>query len=65
MTVYKPMTPQLRRKIDEAYDEKMKELNECKDTPYVQMLRELYSVQRTFLKQFPDGYLLPFEEGKK
>lgn len=65
MTVYKPMTPDLRRQIDKAYDKKMDELKECENTPYVQMLKHLYGVQRNFLKQFPDGYLLPFTDERR
>lgn len=59
MTIYKPMTPSLRRKIDKAYDSQMAELNECEDNCYVQMLRHLYGMQRNLLSSLPDGYLIP------
>lgn len=62
MTVYKPMTPSLRRKIDIAYDKQMAELNECEDNGYVQMLKQLYGIQRNLLTSLPDGFLMPFEE---
>ena len=62
MTTYKPMTVSLRRKIGEAYDKQMAELNECEDNCYVQMLRQVYKAQRNLLLSLPDGYLLPFED---
>jgi len=58
-TIYKPMTPSLRRKIDSAYDKLMAELNECENNCYVQMLRNLYETQRNLLTSLPDGYLVP------
>lgn len=64
MTIYKPMTPKLRRKIDREYDKQMNELSECENNCYVQMLKSLYTIQRNFLTSFPDGYLLPFEDKK-
>lgn len=62
MTVYKPMTPSLRRKIYDAYDKQMAELSECENNPYTQMVKSIYEVQKNFLTSLPDGYLLPFEE---
>lgn len=62
MTVYKPMTPSLRGKINKAYDKQMAELNECEDNCYVQMLKHLYGIQRNFVTSLPDGYLIPFED---
>lgn len=65
MTVYKPMTPRLRKQIDRAYRKQMQELDECENTPYVHMLRTLYGVQRNFLQNLPDGYLIPFTDESK
>ena len=65
MTVYKPMTPRLRDQIDEAYRKQMAELDECENTPYVQFLKSLYGIQRNFLSQLPDGYLIPFTDESK
>ena len=62
MTVYKPMTPKLRREINNAYDKQMRELDECEDNSYVQLLRSIYGIQRDLLTMFPDGYLLPFKD---
>jgi len=61
MTIYKPMTPSLRREINKAYDKQMEELNECENNCYVQMLKEIYGIQRNILTSLPDGYLIPFE----
>ena len=61
MTIYKPMTPSLRREIDKAYDKQMEELNECEDNCYVQTLKKLYGIQRNILTSLPDGFLMPFE----
>ena len=62
MTVYKPMTPRLRRAINDAYDKQMRELDECEDNSYVQLVRSLYGVSRNLLTSLPDGYLLPFKD---
>lgn len=62
MTFYKPMTPQMRRDIDRATDKAINELSECQNTPYVEMLKSLYEIQRNVLNSFPDGFLIPFEE---
>ena len=65
MTVYKPMTPKLRNQIDDAYKKQMAELDECENTQYVQMLRNLYGVQMNFLQSLPDGYLIPFTDERR
>lgn len=62
MTVYKPMTPALRRKINKAYNEQINELSECEDNGYVQMLKSLYGIQRNLINSLPDGYLIPFKD---
>lgn len=63
MTVYKPMTPRLRKEINDACNKQLRELDECEDNSYVQLMRSLYELRRNFLTSFPDGYLLPFKEG--
>lgn len=62
MSVYKPMTPSLRRKIFDAYDMQMAELSECEDNSYTRMIKSIYEVQKNILTSLPDGYLLPFKE---
>lgn len=62
MTVYKPMTPSIRKTIERAYDKQISELNECEDNCYVRFIKEIYKVQRDLLTSLPDGYLLPCED---
>jgi len=59
------MTPKLRSQIDDAYKRQMAELNECENTPYVQFVKSIYEVQRNFLTQLPDGFLIPFTNERR
>ena len=62
MTVYKPMTPTIRRNIKRAYDKQISELSECEDNSYVRLIKETYKAQRDLLTSLPDGFLLPCTE---
>lgn len=64
MTIYKPMTPEMRRKISNIYDAELRKFDGCQDTPYVKFVRELYRTQRDFITSLPDGYLIPFNDNK-
>lgn len=60
MTQYKPLTPELRRKIIESIDSKLRGLSECRETTYVRAYRVGYQAFKTFVRRLPDGYPLPF-----
>lgn len=60
MTLYKPLTPELRRKIDENIDERLIELNECQNTSYVSAIRTGLKATKTLIHGLPDGFPLPF-----
>ena len=60
MTLYKPLTPTLRRKIDESIDEQLIELKECQNTSYVSAIRTGLKATKTLIHGLPDGFPLPF-----
>lgn len=60
MTQYKPLTPELRRKIIKSADSKLRELSECRETAYVSAYRVGYRALKTLIRGLPDGYPLPF-----
>lgn len=60
MTQYKPLTPELRRKIIESADSELKRLSECQETAYVSAYRIGYRALKTLIRGLPDGYPLPF-----
>ena len=65
MTQYKPLTPELRRKIIESADSELRELSECRETSYVSAYRGAYRALKTLIRGLPDGYPLPFEKEEK
>ena len=62
MTQYKPLTPELRRKIIEDVNSELKDLSECRETAYVSAYRMGYRALKTFIRGLPDGYPMPFKE---
>ena len=62
MTRYKPLTPELRRKIIEGIDSELRGLSECRETTYVSAYRVGYRAFKTFIRGLPDGYPIPFEK---
>lgn len=60
MTQYKPLTPELRRKIIESIDSELKKLSECRETAYVSAYSVGYRALKTLIRGLPDGYPLPF-----
>ena len=63
MTQYKPLTPELRRKIIESVDSELRGLSECRETAYVSAYRVGYRALKTLIRGLPDGYPLPFTKG--
>lgn len=59
MNYTKPLTPTLRKQIDESIEGQMIELNECQNTSYVSALRTGLKAARTLIHGLPDGFPLP------
>lgn len=62
MTAYRALTPTLRRKILTAFDDELRELNQCEDNVLVRIAKESYKAQRDLISRLPDGYPMPMSE---
>lgn len=62
MNYTKPLTPTLRRQIDESIERQMMELSECQNTPYVSALRTRLKATKTLIHGLPDGFPIPIEK---
>ena len=60
MNYTKPLTPTLRKQIDESIERQMIELSECQNTSYVSALRTGLKATKTLIHGLPDGFPLPF-----
>lgn len=54
-----PLTKQLRSDINSSIDIKLSELNKCDETPYVNLFKQVYGLQKAFFNALPDGYPVP------
>ena len=59
MEYYEPLTPTLRRKLNEAMDEKIAELEECEANAFTAALLLGWRCQKNLINALPDGYPLP------
>lgn len=64
MTVYKMLTPKLRREITEGIDQLLDEVKTCEKNALTEMQFESLSALKTLIGQLPDGYLMPMKEEK-
>lgn len=62
MTVYKMLTPKLRREITEGIDQMLDEVKTCEKNAFTQMQFEELSALKTLIGKLPDGYPMPFKE---
>lgn len=62
MTVYKMLTPNLRREITEGIDKMIDEVKTCEKNALTQMQFEELSALKTLISKLPDGYPMPFKE---
>ena len=62
MSIYKPLTPTLRRELLESADRNIRELEECQMSAVVSMQIRSYQTFKKIINGLPDGYLLPFEK---
>ena len=65
MTVYKMLTPKLRREITEGIDQQLDEIKTCEKNALTEMQFESLSTLKTLIGQLPDGYPMPMKEQGK
>lgn len=58
---YKPLTPQFRRKINEAVENRISELRECEENAFVNAYMVGYNALSTIINALPDGFPIPME----
>lgn len=63
MEYCEPLTPTLRRKINEAMDEKIAELEECEANAFTTALLLGWRWRKNLINALPDGYPLPCRKG--
>lgn len=63
MEYYEPLTPTLRRRINEAIDEKIAELEECESNAFTTALLLGWRGRKDLINALPDGYPLPCRKG--
>lgn len=56
---YMPLTPELRHSVVDSIDSRLRELNSCANTPYVNMYRCAYGAMKSLVASLPDGYPVP------
>ena len=62
MNYIKPLTPTLRKQIDENIESQMIELSKCQNTPYVSALRTGLKATKTLIHGLPDGFPIPIKK---
>lgn len=62
MNYTKPLTPALRKQIDESIERQLTELSECHNTAYVSALKTQLRATKTLIHGLPDGFPIPMEK---
>lgn len=62
MNYTKPLTPTLRRQIEESIEKQLMELDECQNTSYVSALRTGLKATMAMIHGLPDGFPIPIEK---
>ncbi len=62
MEYYKPLTPNLRIEIDNAFDKQINELKTCEDNVLVRAQISGLQACKGFIHLLPDGYLIPINK---
>lgn len=65
MTYYKPLTPDLRRKIIDGIDSNIDELRTCQNNYLVSIQIGAWVARKNLIRSLPDGYPMPVEENKR
>lgn len=61
-TFYRPLTPDMRKQINDSIRSNIAELNTCQDNVYVRMQKAGYRALSNSINALPDGYPIPFRE---
>lgn len=64
MAGYKPLTPNFRQDINNAFDKQITELKECKPNALVNVQIEALSMYKRLINGLPDGYPMPLADRK-
>lgn len=62
MKYIKPLTPALRRQIEESIERQLTELSECQNTSYISAIRAGLTATKNLIHRLPDGYPIPMEK---
>ena len=62
MEEYKPLTPSLRTKIDDAFDRQVEELKTCEPNALVMVQISALQSSKKLIHGLPDGYPIPFRK---
>lgn len=65
MSNYKPLTPDLRRKINDGIDRNIDELKTCQNNGFVNAQIDAWEMMKNMIKALPDGCLMPLKENKR
>lgn len=65
MTEYKPLTPSFRRDINNGFNERIRELKECKPNALVCMQIATLNTYKRLINGLPDGYPMPLADRKR
>jgi len=64
MKYTKPLTPTLRRQINESIERQMVELSECQSTAFVSALKTGLKTTSILINGLPDGFPIPMDDGR-
>lgn len=62
MEEYKPLTPSFRVKIDDAFDQQIKELKTCEPNALVMVEINALQTCKRLIHGLPDGYPIPIRK---
>lgn len=62
MEGYKPLTPSLRTKIDDVFDNQIKELKTCEPNALVMAQISALQAYKRLVHGLPEGYPIPFRK---
>ena len=62
MEEYKPLTPSLRTKIDDAFDRQVEELKTCESNALVMVQISALQAYKRLIHGLPDGYPVPIRK---
>ena len=61
-TFYKPLTPDMRKQIDNSISKNIAELKTCEPNAFVNVQICGYQALRGLFNALPDGYLMPMKK---